>query len=416
MKNINKKRRNIAITGMGCCCGAGGDTDIAWQNILAGSVNCSPAPKELHSDRLPSPVFDANGRSLSIPPFLKPKKVPNHPDFARLNPTLLLTLTALSEALQMAGLSREELSAKRVGVALGTTIGCIFHDNRFYIDWKEGKEQDPESILKYLSTNLAVRVQKILQVSGPHAVITNACASGTDGIGLAKQWLEQDLCDIAIGGGSDELALIARHGFSGLMLTSNSPCRPFDKDRNGLNLGEGAGILVMESTEHAKSRSVNPLGWLRGFGNGNDAYHPTAPHPEGRGLQTALKIALLESGLDGHDVAYINAHGTGTKANDNAEMAGLNALSLGHCAIVSTKGATGHTLGGAGGIEAVLTLQALRHGKTNGTIGCLEADPSFPLRPLLENESALLSSNIGISQSLAFGGGNSALVLEGNRL
>ncbi|MEN8190345.1 MAG: beta-ketoacyl-[acyl-carrier-protein] synthase family protein [Thermodesulfobacteriota bacterium] len=412
---MTHNKSDIVITGMGCCCSAGPNARQSWQTILEHRANCGAAPVEVHSDKLDSPVFDANGRSLVLPPPLTMGRDEDHPDLARLNPTLLLALEALAEGLKQAGLVPEELAGKRVGVALGTTIGCIFHDNRFYVDWKEGKQQDPASILNYLSTNLATRFQQILAVNGPHCVVTNACASGTDSIGLVKQWLEQDLCDIGIGGGSDELALIARHGFAGLMLTSKTPCRPFDVNRDGLNLGEGAGILVMESRDHADSRNAQPLGRVRGFGNGNDAYHPTAPHPEGLGLQHALTSAMADGEVEAAEIGFINAHGTGTRANDSAEMAGLHGTGLDHCTVVSTKGATGHTLGGAGGIEAVLTLMALREGQTSGTIGCREPDPAFAFSPLTQGESVTLDKSMGISQSLAFGGGNSVLVLEAYR-
>jgi 3-oxoacyl-[acyl-carrier-protein] synthase-1/3-oxoacyl-[acyl-carrier-protein] synthase II len=245
-------------------------------------------------------------------------------------------------------------------------------------------------------------------------VITNACASGTDAIGVARNWLATGQCDIAIAGGADELSRVAYNGFVSLMLTDKEPCRPFSADRQGLNLGEGAGVLVLERQDDSAERQVGPLGWVRGYGCAADAWHPTAPHPDGRGLKTALRQALHDCGMPMDAPALINAHGTGTKANDKAETSALSGIFSGdeRPPIVSTKGITGHTLGAAGGVEAIFTLMALRAGYTPGTVGCLEADPQLAMPVLGQGDEHNLSGNWGISQSLAFGGGNSALVLE----
>jgi 3-oxoacyl-[acyl-carrier-protein] synthase-1/3-oxoacyl-[acyl-carrier-protein] synthase II len=198
------------------------------------------------------------------------------------------------------------------------------------------------------------------------------------------------------------------------MLADKEPCRPFNRDRGGLNLGEGAGIVVLERPDEPAGRPCRPLGWVRGYGCAADAYHPTAPHPAGRGLQAALRQALRDCGAPHLVPALINAHGTGTKANDLAETAALAAIfpAAAELLVVSTKGLTGHTLGAAGGIEAVLTLMALREGRTPGTVGCFEPDPQLAVRPLTQTENRRLAGRWGISQSLAFGGSNSALVLE----
>jgi 3-oxoacyl-[acyl-carrier-protein] synthase-1/3-oxoacyl-[acyl-carrier-protein] synthase II len=179
-----------------------------------------------------------------------------------------------------------------------------------------------------------------------------------------------------------------------------------------LNLGEGAGVLVMEREESVRNRSGKLLGRVCAYGSAADAYHPTAPHPEGRGLQTALAQALAEAGPAG--LVLVNAHGTGTRANDQAETAALAASLPGaaEMAIVSTKGFTGHTLGAAGGLEAVFTLQALRGGFTPGTVGCRQLDPGFAVTPLARDQGRQLPGARGLSQSLAFGGGNAALILE----
>jgi len=256
----------------------------------------------------------------------------------------------------------------------------------------------------------------VLGVRGPALVVTNACASGTDAIGIAKGWVESGRCDLAIAGGGDDMSRIAYNGFASLMLADTKPCRPFDVSRQGLNLGEGAGIMILEKDAVVRKRGALPLGWVHGYGTASDAWHPTAPHPQGRGLQQAFIHALKngEQPIDKSDIALINAHGTGTPSNDFAETAAIAAVYEGSQLppFVSTKGITGHTLGAAGGLEAVFTLMALRDGTTRGSCRCETPDPGFLCCPVLENEQISLSGRIGISQSLAFGGGNSCLVLE----
>lgn len=400
----------IAITGCGCVCAAGADANTVWRAVQEGSVRNHAVSEHLFLGKQNIPVF-------SVEDFSWPHSLADifqGVDFSELNRTLLLTLTAVAEAIASAKFDVEFLREKCVGIALGTTVGCTFHNETYYVDWKKGNNPNLDPVYRYLSANLAERIQEILGVRGPRIVVTNACASGTDAIGLAKMWLENDLCDVALAGGADELSRIACQGFNSLMLTSHTSCRPFDARRDGLNLGEGAGILILEKQEQADARNVNLKGWVRGYGVANDAYHPTAPHPQGRGLQHAIRQALADAEVTVDEIALVNAHGTGTRANDSAETAALQSLGFGRgTPVVSTKGATGHTLGAAGGIEAILTLFSLNNGRERGTIGCQISDPDLPFMVLAENEQAVLTSRIGMSQSLAFGGGNSALILEG---
>jgi 3-oxoacyl-(acyl-carrier-protein) synthase len=403
------------VTGLGCCSAAGPDVPAVRQNITL--ARCRIGSTDLFSPWPVAPVFAVEG--LDFPDGAR-KVFGRHLDHQyldTLNRTTALAVTAIAEALRQAALSPEDLRKKKVGVALGTTVGCTFLNEEYYRNWKEHRTQDDRPIFDYLATNLAEQVQRILQITGPRAVITNACASGTDAIGLALGWLRHDLCDIAIAGGADSLSRVACHGFSSLMLVSKNPCRPFDATRDGLNLGEGAGILVMEREESACARQAAISGWVRGYGSACDAYHPTAPHPEGRGLQEAIHRAVTDGGITLGDIGFINAHGTGTQANDAAELTALIRLGFADrsdCPVVSTKGATGHTLGAAGGIEAVLTLCALNAGITSGTTGCMNQDPKLPLKVPTADEKRKLTGRIGMSESLAFGGGNSALIMEGS--
>lgn len=399
--------QGIAISGYGCICAAGATAPEAYQAVGLGLVNTQVLGEGYFTGGFSAPCFIADDS------WLEPARQ-LFPDVSG-NRTLLLALIALSEALERANLAFEDLQGRRVGLVLGTTVGCTFHNEEYYRLWRQGNKPDQTPVDSYLRSNLAARLQTLLGVKGPRAVITNACASGTDAIGMAKAWLNSGMCDIAVCGGADELSRIASHGFRSLMLVSPENCRPFDQNRQGLNLGEGSGIFILERNEDLLRRGQKGYGWVRGYGAAGDAYHPTAPHPDGRGLQQAVRIALAESRQQPGDIAMINAHGTGTPANDRAETGAVSSLGFNasNTPMVSTKGATGHTLGAAGGVEAVFTLLALNTGVLHGTVGCHEPDPEFQYKVVAQGKSVRVCGTIGLSQSLAFGGGNSALIIEG---
>ncbi|GAB4335716.1 MAG: beta-ketoacyl-[acyl-carrier-protein] synthase family protein [Desulfobulbaceae bacterium] len=401
-----------AVTGMGGCCAAGrtmGDIAVALE---AGVVNCGPVPEEIFHSKRSWPVFAVpdfrlSSRTVELLAAGDPDRSP-----ASLNRTALLLLEATGEALADAGIDMTALHDRRVGIAVGTTVGCTFNDEEYYIAWRRGERPDTGPVRAYLESNLALLLQRILGVRGPAAVVTNACASGTDAVGIGRSWLARGECDIVLAGGADALSRIAYFGFGSLMLLSESPCTPFDRDRAGLNLGEGAALLVMETPEAARRRNARTRGSVRGYGAASDCYHPTAPHPEGRGLCAALSRALDDAGVPADAISFINAHGTGTPANDIAEMRGLAAAGLTGCPVVSTKGITGHMLGAAGAMEAALTIHVLAEGRCRGTVGCSHPDPDLAGPVVTGKEEANLRGAVGISQSLAFGGTNAALVLE----
>ena len=403
----------ILITGMGCCCAAAFGITELNARLTDLPVRCGPVPPEFFHDQLPFPAFLVE-RALPSPSAARllgatstAASLPHG-----LNRTALLALEAVAEAVADAGLCEESFREARVGVIIGTTVGCTFNNEEYYASWRGGAAPDLTPVRNYLGSNLGALIRTVLGATGPATVVTNACASGTDALGLAKIWLEQDRCDLVIAGGADELSRIAYHGFSALMLMARTPCQPFDQARTGLNLGEGAGILILEREDRLR-REATPKGILLGYGAATDGYHPTAPHPEGRGLQAALLGALADADTGPAEIAYINAHGTGTLANDSAEAAALTQFPFPEeCRLVSTKGSTGHTLGAAGAIEAIITLLTLAGGVTAGTPGCREIDPALAVPVLPEGKSARLFGRKGISQSLAFGGFNGAVVLE----
>ena len=387
----------VAITGMGCICAAGGNLPDSLESLFKGERHCAPPARFASSHSEVYPVFEVADDLASL-------KTRMDTDISR---TGRLTLKAAMEAIENAGLDREYMRSKRIGVIMGTTVGCVMNNEAFYKAYLGEKDPDMADVTRFLNSNPAAVLAREFDLSGPCQTIANACSSSTDAIGAANSWIKSGICDIVIAGGADELSHVPYNGFASLMITDNSPCKPFDKDRKGLNLGEGAAVLVLESEYSLAARQKKPRGFVLGFGASCDAYHLTAPHPEGRGLKRALNEAILASGCDKKQIAFVNAHGTGTRDNDRVESMVLSDI-LPDVPFLSTKGYTGHTLGAAGAIEAVFTVACLEKGRIPGSAGFENTDPELPARPQM-NETAIKGS-VAVSESLAFGGHNGVLV------
>jgi 3-oxoacyl-(acyl-carrier-protein) synthase len=261
---------------------------------------------------------------------------------------------------------------------------------------------------RYLKGNLASFVSKKIGTKGPSLTIVNACSSGSDAIGVALDWIRGGLCDVAIAGGADELSRIPLSGFGSLGIVSEEPCAPFDKYRKGLNLGEGAGVLILEKSDSASKKKKGANLFLAGYGSASDAFHLTAPRPDGLGLKRSINKALTDSGIKAQEVCFVNAHGTGTTDNDKVEGEVIGNLFGENIKMLSTKGITGHTLGGAGGIEAVFTLIGLEEGWIPASFGLEEPDDNIPVIPV--RKQSKISGHYALSTSLAFGGNNAAII------
>jgi 3-oxoacyl-(acyl-carrier-protein) synthase len=322
--------------------------------------------------------------------------------------TFQLAMTAVRQALDDAGL-RPLPPAFRLGVCLGTTVACQLNDMAFYADYRATGNPVLDAVDRFASGSLAERVARALHADGPVMTVVNACTSGTDALGVALEWLRSDQCDAVLAGGADELSAIPASGFFALGLTSPEPCRPFDRNRQGLNLGEGAGVVLMEreASTRRRGRAVSLV--LAGFGGAADGYHLTAPHPDGLGLDLAIRTALDDAGIGPEAIDFVNAHGTATKENDRIEGGVLARLFGSEVRVVSTKGYTGHTLGAAGGIEAVFTALALREGWIPASIGFADRDEAIPFAPL--SAATPVVRRYAVSTALAFGGNNAALVM-----
>ena len=395
------KAAPVYVTGLGCISAAGLTVE---ENLAAlDEGRRDPGPPVLFPAEIQRPVFmcalPETEAEFSAPPAEMPPK--------GISRTMKLALHATMEALRAAGLACEELTRLRVGVCIGTSVGTSFDLFDYYKCYRAGGQEPSDSVHTYLNSNPALALTHFFSLRGPMQTIANACTSGADAIGTAAGWIRRGLCDIAICGGCDALSNVVYHGFSSLQLLSPEPCRPFDKNRKGLNLGEGAGIMVLETEERSRGKPV--IGRIRGYGTATDAYHLTAPHPEARGLKKALEHALAQANAAINDIAFINAHGTATLTNDAAESQFFRTV-LPQIPFVATKGCTGHTLGAAGAVEAVFTLAHLNRRRLPASPGFSESDPGAGTSPV--SVPTGVGNGLAMSQSLAFGGNNSILLMD----
>jgi 3-oxoacyl-[acyl-carrier-protein] synthase II len=301
------------------------------------------------------------------------------------------------------------LKKKRVGVCIGTNVGSCVNNEAFYLSHREGGDLLAASADRFLMSNPTRVIATEFCAGGPLQTVVNACSAGGDAIGLAATWIRAGLCDVVIAGGADELYQVTYTGFKSLLIYDDAPCKPFDANRKGLNLGEGAAIFILTSEEIRKSALKKPRGYVLGYGSTTDAYHPTKTRPDGLGLKMAIYEAMETAGTTSAEIAFVNAHGTGTWDNDLIESRVLNDI-LPEAPFFSTKGHTGHTLGASGAIEAAFTIACLEEGRIPASAGFTTPDPELaPAYPVRENFS--ISGRIALSQTLAFGGNNAVLIL-----
>lgn len=390
---------SAVIAGTGCLCACGSSAEDCFEGALSGRARFAlPRGRVSSAYAARYPVFLAADDVVNSCP--KDQTMSLH-----------FFLQAADEAFAQAGVCPAELAAKkRVGVLVGTSVDASFHCFDLYKNVRAGtpRPQDPAELARYFASSTALSVSRRYGFDGPFQTIVTACAGGTDAVGLGKSWLESGLCDAVLCGGTDEINLIPYDGFIRLLIASQDRCRPFDKNRRGINIGEGAGALLLMSAQTAREFGVRPKGYVLGYGNACDAYHPTAPDPEAKGLKKAVSFALKEAGTAPEDLAFVNAHGTASQANDAAEAAAFRTLLPG-VPVWGSKGVTGHTLGAAGAVEAVLTLAALNRKVIPPTFGFSELDENVGFAPVQTPAPAV--KRAALSDSLAFGGCNAAVVL-----
>ena len=386
----------VVVTGLGIVSAAGTGLEANRQAIQEGRSGLGrltrfPSPRCGHF-----PVAEVDG-------------VDRLPGFPR---TVALGRVALREALASAGLDGEAGEARellrRAGIAAGTCVGGMPETEAAVEGVLAGQMPDPSVWLHHECAFTTHALAGEWDIRGPAMTISNACSSGAQAIASAADLLLAGEAKVAVAGGVDAITRLTLNGFASLLVMDPQGCRPFDRHRKGMSLGEGAAFLVLEEEGHALHRGARALAVLAGSANTCDAFHPTAPDPEGRGAEEAMRQALARAGIDPSGVDYVNAHGTGTPENDRAEGRAL-ARVFGERAppVSSTKRVFGHTLAAAGAIEAVVSVLALVTGVLPGTCGLSEADPECVIQPLAESLRA--APRVVLSNSFGFGGNNTVL-------
>lgn len=388
------RHNNVYVNGKGMISALGPDVPQTATALYARQPRLPALPRKV-ATTLNLPVFEIPG--------LEPD--PGVPGGF----SLQMLRCALQEALSEAGLSPRDLARQRVGVCIGTTVACQLNNIPFYATLRNGSTPPAQPFRDYIAGNPAEWIRREFALNGPALTVSNACSSGADAIGIAMLWIRQGLCDLVICGGTDEINKVPLDGFNALGVCSPEPCRPFDADRGGLNLGEGAGIVILSAQAPAQPAASFALA---GYGNSSDAFHITQPDPEGKGLERAIRFSLQSAGgISATDIAFINAHGTGTSVNDRVESIVFQRVFRESARFVSTKGLTGHTLGAAGAIECIICMLMLERESVPASTRFERLAPDMPAAPLTRT-TAVTGAEYALSTSLAFGGSNTALVIR----
>lgn len=410
---MNKRR--VVVTGMGMITPLGHDMDSTWQAILAGKSGVALIDH-----------FDSTGMSCQICsrvknfdplPFMPEKEARKRDYFIQYG------MAAAIQAIQDSGLEVTESNAHRIGLAIGSGIGGLPSIEKHHeILLESGPRRIspffiPGALINMISGNLSIQYG----MKGPNIALVSACTTGTHNIGLAARSIAYGDADVMVAGASEMATTkLGISGFAAMraLSTRNSDpekaSRPWDKDRDGFVLGDGAGMLVLEEYEFAKARGAKIYAELVGFGMGADAHHMTSPDPEGKGGAASMNAAIADAGLTPQDINYINAHGTSTPAGDELEIMAIKRTFGDHAyklAVSSTKSMTGHLLGAAGAVEAIFSILAIRDQIAPPTINLDNPSEGCDLN-LVPHKPQKMSVNVTLSNSFGFGGTNGTLIFK----
>jgi 3-oxoacyl-[acyl-carrier-protein] synthase II len=399
------RNRRVVISGLGAVASIGATLEDFWKNLLAGA--CGIRPFSLFDPA--SYRTQTAAQVTDIPDaFLTPS------ERRRMSRADRMGVAAAREAIQSAGLDLSREDPSRLGVILGGGTSGLIDSEAFFELYLRGRKARPSKVLNHLPDSITDRVAERFGLEGIKSTITTACSSSANAMGYAFDAIAAGLADVVVTGGSDVLARLTYGGFNSLRSVDPDPCRPFDRERKGLSIGEAAGILVFEEEERARRRGAPVVAEFRGYGVTSDAYHMTAPDPSGSAGGRTIRAALENAGLEPSDVDYVNAHGTATPQNDSAETAALKAA-LGDRArkipVSSIKSMIGHCLCASGAIEAVATALTVRDGKIPPTIHYENPDPACDL-DYVPNAARDADVDVALSNSFAFGGNSSVVVLS----
>ena len=407
--------RRVVVTGLGAVTPIGNDVAQYWEGLCSGRngvAGITLFDASRHACRFAAEVkgFDPSG-------WLEPKEAKRWDRFCKFG------VVAAKQAVADAGLAIDESNAHRVGVSIGSGVGgLLMMETQAHVLADRGPDRVSPFCVPMMIPNMATGLAAIaLGARGPSSAVATACAAGSNAIGDAFRTIQLGLADAMVCGGAESaITPLGVAGFASakaLSFRNDDPAtasRPFDAERNGFVIGEGAGILVLESLDHAQARGAEILAEIVGYGMTCDAHHITSPSPGGVGGAEAMRLALKDARLEAEAVDYVNAHGTSTPANDSNETAAIKA-SLGDHAyripVSSTKSMTGHLLGGSGGIEAVASVLAIRHGLVPPTINYQNPDPACDL-DVVPNTAREQPLNVVLSNSFGFGGHNVCLAFR----
>ena len=408
-------KRRVVITGLGIVSPVGNSVEQAWGNILNGQSGINVLTN-LDTEGQ-SVKFGGSVKDFDISDYLKPK------DAKKMDPFIHYGMAAGIQAIEDSGIEVTETNAERIGVAIGAGIGGLGTIEKTADLYREKGAKRispffvPSSIINMVSGNLSIKYG----MKGPNFAIVTACTTGTHNIGDASRLIEYGDADVMIAGGAEmSTTNCGLGGFAAARALStrnddpSTASRPWDKDRDGFVLGDGAGVVVLEEYEHAKARGAKIYAEVSGYGMSGDAYHMTLPSKGGEGAARCMTNAMRNAGINADQIDYINAHGTSTPAGDQAETDAAK-LALGDHAhnivMSSTKSMTGHLLGAAGGIEAIFTALAIKDQVAPPTINIFNQDENCDL-DYAANQAKEMQINHAISNSFGFGGTNGTILLS----
>jgi 3-oxoacyl-[acyl-carrier-protein] synthase II len=402
------RQNRVVVTGMGTVNAIARSVPEFSSALQAGLCGIGPVT-----------VFDTaefrthNGGEVRA--FAPREMIPPHVSLKRMSRADCLAMAATLEALSDAGLSEvPDRLRGEMGVVIGGGAGGMLECEAVYRDvlLGTGRGAAYSRFASFCCASSADRIASHLGLMGPKTTFMTACSSGATAIGFARDLVQTDRAPVVICGGTEPLCRITYGAFNALQAVDPETCRPFDRNRKGLSLGEGAGILILESLSHARQRGARIYGEVLGYGVSCDAHHMTVPDPEGAGAALAMRRALEDAGVSAEAVDYINAHGTATPANDAMETKGIRTVfgrRAGQIPVSSTKSMTGHALGAAGAIEGVVSMLSIHHRFIPPTIHYQTPDPQCDLDFVTEGARAA-DLRIVLSNSFAFGGNNTAVV------
>ena len=415
--------RRVVVTGLGLVTPLGGDVETTWNNLIAGKSGIAAITR-----------FDTSEQKAKIAGEVKPKDHPmgfdpdkrvDHKIQRQVDPFIVYAIDAAGQALEDAGLiDMDEATKERAGVSIGSGIGGLpgIESESLVLAEKGAGRVSPHFVHGRLINLTSGQVSIKYGLMGPNHSVVTACSTGAHSIGDAARMIKDDDADSMLAGGAEStINPLGVAGFAQARALNTAyndrpeqASRPYDKNREGFVMGEGAGVVVLEEYEHAKARGAKIYAEIVGYGLSGDAYHVTAPHPEGRGAELAMLMALKKAGLKPEDIDYVNAHGTSTMA-DTIELAAVKRVlgdDLHGASMSSTKSAIGHLLGGAGAVEAIFCILAIRDQIVPPTLNLDDPDEGTEGVDLVPHKAKKRPVRAVLSNSFGFGGTNASLIMK----